>query len=325
MAGATISHTPPRRAPSLWRRMRANAWAYLFVAPAVVGTLLFVIYPIPGSLRYAFYNWRGIGEPTEFVGFRHFITVATDPFFWKAFRNSVVYTVVLVPVQLTLALALALVLNNPKFGLRNLFRTIFFLPIVTSMIVIGVMLRFMFQALAQNLPQWVYAAKIVNPTLGFLGSAEWALPSIIVVGIWHSFGYNLIFFLAALQSVPQDLYEAAMIDGAGRWARFWHITVPLIRPVGVIIVFLAVLGSMKVFDSVLALTGGGPYYASEVIQTYIFSFAFPNRYGNATAAPNYGYASAASIFVNLILLGLTVGSVWSIGNARRQRRELGME
>lgn len=129
------------------------------------------------------------------------------------------------------------------------------------------------------------------------------------------------FFLAALQSVPQELYDAATIDGAGRRERFWYITIPLIRPVGVIILFLAILGSMKVFDSVLALTGGGPYYASEVIQTYIFSFAFPNRYGNAAADPNYGYASAAAIFVNIILLGLTLMNVLAIRNAKRHRNE----
>lgn len=313
-----------RQGKSLGRRMRENIWSYIFVAPAVIGTLLFVIYPIPASLRYAFYNWTGIGEPKEYVGLRHFIAVATDPFFWKAFKNSLIYTAVLVPVQLTLALALALVLNNPKLRFRNFFRTIYFLPIVTSMVVIGVVMRFMFQSLAQNLPQAVYDLKLVNPTLGFLASPQWALPSIILVGIWHSFGYNLIFFLAALQSVPQELYEAATIDGAGPKEKFWHITIPLIRPVGVIILFLAVLGSMKVFDSVLALTGGGPYYASEVIQTYIFSFAFPNRYG-AQADPNYGYASAASIFVNVLLLGLTILNVLAIRNSKRQRKELGLD
>lgn len=309
----------------LLRRIRDNAWGYVFVLPAVIGTLLFAIYPIPASIRYAFYNWRGVGEPTEYVGFRHFITVATDPFFWQAFKNSLIYTVVLVPIQLSLALALALVLNNPRLRYRNVFRTIYFLPIVTSLITVGVVLRFLFQALAQGLPQWVYDAKLVNPTLGFLASPQWALPSIIAVGIWHSFGYNLIFFLAALQSVPQELYEAATIDGANARQRFWHITIPLIRPVGVIILFLAVLGSMRVFDSVLALTGGGPYYASEVIQTYIFSFAFPQRYGNLSASPNLGYASAASIFVNVILLGLTVLNVYSIRNAKRSRRELEMD
>lgn len=326
MASQTLAPTHRRPAATLARRIRNHLWAYAFIAPAVIGTLLFVVYPIPGSLRYAFYNWEGIGEPTEFVGIRHFVDVASDPFFWGAFRNTLIYTAVLVPVQLVLALALALVLNNRRLRLRNLFRAVFFMPVVTSLVVIGVVLRFMFQAAAQNLPPFIYAAKIVNPTLGFLASPQWALPSVILVGIWHSFGYNLIFFLAALQSVPEELYEAATLDGAGRWTRFWYITVPLIRPVGVIIVFLAVLGSMKVFDVVLALTGGGPYYASEVIQTYIFSYAFPSRYSpGATADPNLGYASAAAIFVNLILLGLTTLNVWAVGNARRERRALGLE
>lgn len=321
MASTSLAGKPRRRndEKSLGRRMRDNIWSYIFVAPAVIGTLMFVIYPIPGSVRYAFYNWNGIGEPSEFVGWRHFTTVATDPYFWQAFRHTAIYTATLVPIQLLLTLALALVLNNPKLPLRNLFRTVYFLPIVTSILVVGVVMRFMLQALGQNLPQFVYDTGLVNPVLGFLSDPRWALPTIIAVGIWHSFGYNLIFFLAALQSVPQDLYEAATLDGAGAWGKFWHITIPLIRSVGVIIVFLAIIGSTKVFDSVLALTSGGPYYASEVIQTYIFSFAFPQRYGNPTATANFGYASAASIFVNIILLGLTVMNVLAVRNARRNR------
>ena len=324
MANVPLAHQPPHF-HTLRRRIRKNLWSYVFVLPAVIGTLLFVIYPIPGSLRYAFYNWSGIGEPTEFVGIRHFVTVATDPFFWQAFRNSLVYTAVLVPIQLALSLALAVILNNPKLRLRGLFRTIYFLPIVTSLLVIGVVLRFMFQALAQNLPQFVYDAGFVDPILGFLSSPQLALPSVIAVGIWHSFGYNLIFFLAALQAVPEDLYEAATLDGAGSIQKFMYITIPMIKSVGIIIIFLAILGSMKVFDSVLALTGGGPFYASEVIQSYIFSFAFPQRYGNnMLVEANYGYASAASIFVNVILLGITILNVIAIRNARRQRQSLNL-
>ena len=144
----------------------------------------------------------------------------------------------------------------------------------------------------------------------------------IVIGIWHGLGINLIYFMAALQSVPQELYEAATIDGAGALPRFWSITVPMIRSVGTIIVFLAILGSLSVFDLVLVLTNGGPYYASDVVSTYIYSFAFTSSHGTSQA--NYGYASAASFFMSMIVLGITLIQWLVVSRARRNRPDLSL-
>jgi ABC-type sugar transport system permease subunit len=288
----------------------------------LVLTATFTWYPMVASVRYAFYNWRGFGEPTQFVGFRHFSNVLSDPFFWGAMRNSLTFTIFQVPIQLFLALALALVLNNPKLRFAGVFRAIFFIPVVCSIAVLAVPLRSLFTTLSTSMPPFLVEAGLFNPMLGFLGSPTWAMPSVIAVGVWSTFGYNLVFFLAALQSVPKDVYEAATMDGAGPWTKFWYITLPLIQPVGIIILFLALLGSMRVFELVLVLTNGGPYYATEVVTTYIYSYAFTSKYGSGTA--NIGYASAASIVMNLLLLILVMAQVYAVSRARRRRSELGM-
>ena len=317
-AGIPTLPTAPRRR-ALLRGVRAHLGAYLFVAPMLLLTLVFVLYPIAGSVRYAFYNWSGVGEPTQFVGWRHFARVAGDPYFWNAFRHTMIYTLVLVPVQLTLALALALVLNNPRLRFSSFYRTIYFLPVVTSMAVIGVVLSLLFARVSSSFPRWMVELGLVNPMLGITNDPRLALPVIILVGIWHTLGYNMVLFLAALQGVPQELYEAATIDGAGRRARFWHITVPMIRPVGVVILFIAVLGSLQVFDIVWVLTRGGPFYASDVVSTYIYSYAFTSARGTSEA--NYGYASAASLFMSLIVLAITALQLLLTAGGRRRRGE----
>ncbi|GAB4191029.1 MAG: sugar ABC transporter permease [Roseiflexaceae bacterium] len=319
-SGLAPAGRPAHPDKPLFQRIRANIWSYVLVLPMVVLTVMFVWYPMLASIRYAFYNWNGFGEPDQFVGWRHFVTVATDEFFWKALRNTVVFTAVLVPVQLLLALAMALVLNNPRLRGAQIFRALFFIPAVCSIAVLAVPLRLLFTQLNANIPAPLIEAGLFNPSMGFLGDPRLALATVIGVGVWHTFGYNLVFFLAALQSVPQELYEAATVDGAGRWEKFWHITVPLIRPVGVIILFLAILGSMKVFDLVLVLTNGGPFYATEVVNTYIYSYAFSNSRVGAQQ-PNLGYASAASLFVSVLLLVITAVQLWAVGRARRQREQ----
>ena len=252
-AGAGAPMRVVARSKPLGRRLRENAWGYAFLTPMAVLVAVFVLYPLVGSIRYAFYNWDGIGEATQFVGWRHFGTVARDKYFWGAFKHTVTYTVVLVPVQLTLALALALVLNNPRLRFAHFYRA--------------------------------------------------------------------VYFLAALQTVPRELYEAATLDGAGAFARFRYVTVPLIRPVGTIILFLAILGSLSVFDIVWVLNQGGPFYASEVVSTYIYSYAFTSAHGSSSA--NYGYASAAALFMSVLVLGVTALQLVALARVRRRRQELG--
>jgi ABC-type sugar transport system permease subunit len=173
------------------------------------------------------------------------------------------------------------------------------------------------------LSQLMVGLHLLQHPIDWLGDPHTVLWIIIVIGIWNTLGYNLIYFLAGLQTIPAELYEAARIDGASAVAQFRHVTVPGLREVGLIILFLAVLGSLQVFDLVQVLTGGGPFYASEVVNTYIYHQAFGagslSGGGGVAAQPNVGFASAASFFYGLILLAITALQALTWRGLRRRR------
>ncbi|MFI6817808.1 carbohydrate ABC transporter permease [Nonomuraea sp. NPDC050328] len=309
---------PPRR-PSVWRRVRANGWSYAYLLPFAVLTGAFTVYPILASLGYTLYDWDGIGEPTDFVGLANFQEVVADCYFWNSLANAALYTVVLVPVQLVLALALALVLNNPKLRGSTFYRAIYFLPAVTSIAIVGIVLKLMLANFGDALSAPLAGLGLIDQPLQFLGDPDTVLWTVIAIGIWNTLGYNLIYFLAGLQTIPKDLYEAAQLDGAGRFARFAHVTVPGLRNVGVVIVFLAIIGSLQVFDLVMVLTGGGPFFASDVVNTYVYRQAFGQVGTGVVTEPDIGLASAASFFFGLLLLVLTAGQMLAIKKLRARK------
>ncbi|GHO69880.1 lactose ABC transporter permease [Ktedonobacter sp. SOSP1-52] len=314
-----VSHqrqSAPKR--SLWWEIRTNVWSYIYVTPMLVLLLVFVVYPTFASLGYTLYQWNGIGDPSNYVGLDNFVRVIHDPFFWGAFQHTFIYTLVLVPIQLLLALALALVLNNPKLRFASFYRSVYFIPAVTSPAVIGVVIQLILSNFGDNLNQLLLNMHLIHEHIDWLGDPRFALGIIIVVGIWNTLGYNMVYFLAGLQTIPAELYEAANIDGANSFARFFRITIPLLRAVGLVIVILAILGSLQVFDLVLVLTDGGPYSATEVVNTYIYHQAFGGS-ARAGVQPNVGFASAASFFYGVILLGLSLAQVLIFRYINRQR------
>ncbi|HLG51559.1 MAG TPA: sugar ABC transporter permease [Chloroflexota bacterium] len=307
------------RRASPYRFLRRHGWSYLFLIPLFALVLPFVVYPLIASVEITLYDWDGIGHPTRYVGLDNFARVIHDPLFWNAFAHTFEYAGVLVPIQLTLALALALVLNNPRLRGAAVYRAIYFAPVVTSAALVGIVVSLLLTSVGQSLNHALLQLGLVREPVDWLGSPTLALPTIIAVGIWHTFGYNLVYFLAGLQSIPRELFEAAAVDGANAWQRFRYITVPMLREVGAVILFLAILGSLQVFDLVLVMTGGGPYYASEVVSTYIYRFAFTPAAVQAEA--NVGYASAAAFLMGLLVMGLTALQFLAAGVLRRQRAE----
>jgi ABC-type sugar transport system permease subunit len=296
-----------------WKRGE-RWWGLLFVLPMTILVALFMIYPQYGSVEIALYNWTSIGsQPTQFVGLRHILTVAQDPWFWNAFKNNLLYTAVLVPVQLSLALVLALILNSPRMKLKLLYRTVYFLPIVTSLAVVAIVMRLMLGNFGYQISQ----AFGMKPPVDPISSPNLAMLSVIIFGMWHSFGYNLIYFMAALQTVPEELYDAAKIDGANNFQRTMFITLPVIRPILWVILFLAVFGSMQVFEQSFVLTRGGPYYASEVVAGYIYNYAFTTP--GSLRQPNIGYASAAALFFSTLMIVFTVLQYFVLRNMNRKR------
>jgi ABC-type sugar transport system permease subunit len=275
----------------------------------IILLLAFIVYPIFASLGYTLYQWNGIGDPSAYVGLDNFKQVLTDHIFWEAFGHTFLYTIVLVPIQLTLALVLALILNNPKLHFSTFYRSIYFLPVVTSPAVIGVVMNLIISNFGDNFDAILNNLHIIHQHIDWLADPRFVMWIIIAIGIWNTLGYNLVYFLAGLQTIPAELYEASRIDGASRSAQFFSITIPMLRGVGLVILFLAILGSLNVFDIVQVLTGGGPYFASEVVNTYIYHQAFGSYSvggaGGGVMQPNVGFASAASFFFGLILMVLT--------------------
>jgi ABC-type sugar transport system permease subunit len=305
------------------REIKKNVWSYVFLLPMVILVGMFVVYPMVASINITMYDWNGIGNPTRFVGFRHFIQVSTDPLFWNAFKHTFTYAFVLVPVQLVLALILALVLNNPRLKGSTIYRAIYFSPVVTSAAMVGVVMGMLLGGAGEALNSMLINIGLIQAPIDWLGNPSVALPVIIGVGIWHTLGYNMVYFLAALQSIPKELYEAARVDGANAVHQFIHVTVPMLREVGVVIVFLAILGSLQVFDLVLVLTGGGPYFASEVVGTYIYHYAFTPAAIQAEA--NVGFASAAALFMGLIVMSITIMQLLAVRWAGKRRAEMKAE
>jgi multiple sugar transport system permease protein len=312
---------PGRRGRSAARR-RGYLWSYVYLAPMMVLLLVFVVYPIGASLGYTFYKWNGIGDPSDFVGLDNFRQIMHDSIFWRSLGHTFVYAAIVVPVQLILALALALVLNNRRLRFASFYRTLFFLPVVTSAAVIGVVIQLLVSNFGDSINSALLRLHLINQHIDWLGDPHFALAIIILVGIWHSFGYNLVYFLAGLQTIPEELYEAARLDGAGRLATFRYITVPMLRAVGVVIVVLAVIGTFQIFDLVQVLTSGGPYFSTEVVNTYIYHLAFGGSNANAVQ-PDIGLASAASFFYGVLLIVFSVVQVLVLRSLAKRRGTTG--
>ena len=308
---------PPTSAPvrprlahqrGIWQQVRNNVWSYAYLIPMLVLLLAFIIYPNIASLGYTFYQWNGIGDPAGYVGLDNFVRVVRDPFFWGAFQHTLIYTAVLVPIQLLLALALALVLNNSKLRFSTFYRAVYFIPSVTSPAVVAVVIELILTTFGNDLNKLLITLHLSHEHIDWLGNPTYALGIIIIIGIWLGLGINLVYFMAGLQTIPVELYEAARIDGANSINRFIYITIPMLRSIGLIITILALLGSLQVFDLVLVMTNGGPYGATEVVNSYIYHQGFGDARLNLQ--PNVGFASAASLFYGLVLMGLSIAQIF---------------
>jgi multiple sugar transport system permease protein len=254
--------------------------AYLFILPSLLGFVVFLVVPMIASLGISFYDWELLSPP-RFVGLKNFSTLLTDRVFKDVVVNTVYYTFGLVPLNLVVSLGLALWLNTRLRGL-TLYRMAFFLPVVTVTVAVALIWRWMYEPRFGIIDTALRAVGLPGPS--WLGDTNWAMPAIIIMSVWKGFGYNMVLFLAGLQGIPVSLYEAAMIDGATGWQRFWRITLPLLSPTVFLAVVLTVISSFQVFDQAYVMTGGGPANATNTIVLYI--------YQNGFQLFRMGYASA---------------------------------
>lgn len=307
-SGQTPAASASRRG---WLDARGYGWCYLYLLPMVVMYLAFVLWPVIASWYFAFYNWDGVGWPSKWVGSENFRDALADPRFWNAFKNSWIYSLCILFIQVPMALVVATILNDPTLRGREAYRALFFLPVVATTAVIGVVLAVMLSPVGGPINTFLLQSGLVERPVNFLGAAELALPTVVAVGIWKWFGVNLVYWLAGLQSVPKELYESARVDGANAFQQMRFITLPVLRPVAITIFALALVGSLQVFDLVQVMTAGGPFYSSDVMGTYIFRTAF-------TDVPRFGFASAAGVLFGLVNIAIVVVQALAVRATQHQ-------
>lgn len=277
------------------RRKRGDGRAALgFLSPTVAGFAIFTLLPVVGSLVMAFFQWPIFGEPA-FNGLANFERLfSTDPVFMRVVINTVLFVALYVPLNIIVSLGLA-VWISPKIKGRRLYRVLFFLPAVTPMVANAVVWQLMFvpKGIIDQFWQWALGTSAPN----FLGSATWAMPAIVLMSVWQGFGYNMIVFSAGLDAIPSDLNEAAEIDGAGPFRRFWSITLPMLSPSIFFAVTMTVISSFQVFAQPYILTGGGPGVATETLVMYLYRTGFELY--------ELGAASAVAWVLFVVIMGFT--------------------
>jgi len=276
------------------RQRRARKWPIILalLAPALILYVVFVIFPIGQAFRYSLFDWNGLQPLTDFVGTDNFSQAFEDPVFRGALTHNGIIVALTLLLQLPFALFLAVLLDQDLRG-RSLMRLLFFAPYVLSEVVTAVVWRQIFRP-GGLLDAGVSAATGEQFQGLWIADPDIVLYSVFFVVSWKYFGFHMILMLAGLQQIPDDLEEAAAIDGANWWQTFRHITVPLLGPTVRVSIFLAIIGSLQLFDLVWVMTGGGPVNASNTMATYLIDWAF-RRF-------QFGYASAVSVIIFVLSL-----------------------
>jgi ABC-type sugar transport system permease subunit len=291
---------PTARAGRPFKRFEFVLW----LAPALllVGTLTYL--PILTELGLSFFAADGFSVP-RFVGIANYAQAAGHQDFWAALLNNVWYAIDTVSGKVIFALIAALLLNGPFRG-RSVFRAVFFLPVILSFVAIGLLWTLIFNYNYGLINFILQAVGLADLKRDWLGTPETAFPAVIFVDLWKWTGFHVVIYLAGLQSIPSDLYEAAALDGASRWQMLWRITIPLLKPFTAINVVLASLGAFSVFDLVYVMTQGGPFKSTNVamIEVYLQAFQFNQ----------FGYAAALSVLLLLLIAGLSFGLLRIFGS-----------
>jgi multiple sugar transport system permease protein len=281
------------------RRRKEVLSAYLFLAPGFALFALVILYPIARAFQISLYHWSiAPGLASQYVGFGNYSHELHDPIFWRGLVNTGFYMAVTVPAQIVIGLAIA-VLLDARMPARALYRTLFYLPVVTSWVVVSLLFRYLFLT-DGGLVNWFLhdATHVSSHNIDWLGQRWTAMSAIAILGVWKGIGWSMIIFLAALQGVPRELKEAAAVDGANAWRRFRAVSLPAIRPVVAFVTVMLVIGGFNVFISVFLMTNGGPLDETQVLLTYMYRQAF--------SFLDFGYGSALSFTLTLIVFVLSV-------------------
>jgi multiple sugar transport system permease protein len=279
--------------------MKTPRAGWLFVAPALIVIGVFFFVPVLAALLLSFtdFDLYALADTANlrFIGLGNYIDLLQTPMFWKSLGNTFYFVVVGVPLSIAVSLAAALLLDSKLARFKGLFRTALFAPVVTTIVAVAVIWRYFFHT----------RYGLVNYTLGFigiepidwLGDADWSMPTIILFAVWKNFGYNMIILLAGLQAVPQELYEAARIDGASFWRQLRHITLPMLKPTMLLVAIITTSGYFQLFAEPYVMTRGGPLQSTTSVLYFMFEEGF--RWWNL------GRASAVAFLLFVLILGVT--------------------
>jgi len=255
-----------------------------FLLPALVIYAVFALYPMVGALELSFYNWDGVSVERNFVGLQNYIQIFTqDPVFWTAVRNSIVWVVMSLLIPTLVGLLLALALNQKLFA-RTTFRAIFYLPAIIASIAVATMWSWMYNPILGVVNASLKSLGMSAAIRDWLGDPKIALFSIFIAYIWQSSGVSMVLFLAGLQGVPDELKEAARVDGANHWHVFWNVIRPCLRETFIVVTVLTVINSLKVFDLIVGMTSGGPAQSTQVLALWSYTQSFGlHDFGNGMA------------------------------------------
>lgn len=279
------------------RQRRANLVAYSFIAPNFLGFAIFTLGPIVFAFALAFLHWDGSNAIT-FAGLDNFWHLFRDQAFIAAFWNTIIYTLFSVPLTMACALGLAILLNQKLYG-RNFFRAAMFFPYVASLVAVAVVWNMLFNPDMGPVNMILYSLGVDPKNLpGWAADSHWAMVTIILFGIWKNMGYFMVIYLAGLQGINAELYEAANLDGASSWQKFWHVTLPQLAPTTFFVSVMLTIQSFKVFDQVYMITQGGPGTSTLVLVYHIYNEAFISW--------DLGYSSMVALVLFLLVLTVTV-------------------
>ncbi len=281
---------------------------WLFLLPSLFFYLVFKAIPILGTFIISFFRWEGISFATmDFIGIRNYITLLSDEIFLLALWHNIVFIVVGVSVVTVVALFIAVLLEK---GLRlsNFFRGTYFIPAVMSMVVIGVTFTLFLSPELGVVNPLLEKIGLGKFTRAWLGDRQFAFPIVILTHVWQMFGFYMFIFIAGLKNIPDEIYEAAHIDGSGVWGDFLHITLPLLKPVTAVVVVLAMINTLKVFDLIYVMTFGGPGNASQVLTLRMYLAGFMHNY--------MGYGSAIAVVFLLLTLAISAVQLKATGSLK---------
>jgi multiple sugar transport system permease protein len=271
--------------------------AWLFLAPALTVLIATFFLPIAGSLLLSFtdFDIYAIGRLDNFrvIGPRNYTTLLASPLFWLALRNTLYFVLVGGPVSLLVALGAALLVNAKLVRFKSFFRTVYFAPFVTTLVAVAIVWRYLYHP-TYGMLNYALGAVGIAP-VDWLGDPRWAMPAIIVMAVWKNFGYNMLILIAGLQAIPEELYEAALLDGAGAWGRFRHVTLPMLTPTLVFVGLITMIGYFQVFAEPYVMTAGGPLRSTTTMVLLMYEEGF--RWWRM------GYAAAIAFVLFVLILG----------------------